>query len=417
MTLIKEGLGSLLSLALLAGCENYSGANQPTNCDSQFVVSDNRQIYLYEYRDSKSLDFDLLHKFENISNNGAFFDCARNTIVSPYGYKGEGRNESGVSIFKLDTKEVRDYNIPDGVNGQLGLYKNGVLLSSRLIYSSKVDKNLGFVPKSEIISKKYVNDNPDTVTKEIINDYKNGVLWKRYEYMHLFDLNKNKIIKSYKQNADFGRVIDGKLHAQFIDAFGIVNLENGYRKKIIERLSIKDNEKGLRLSVPANIISVFSDTGYYAITTDKSWNYSESREHKILKNIDANSIYMAIDGVLVKQISLPFKKPSYAITIGSEILVFDRGGNHVSKYNSLTKELLNYDISELLKLKNYSINSVGYTNNKFIFSMTNKKNTNGIIFSTNNEFSKASPIYKVNMSNMSVTTNNNIQTSFYRAVR
>jgi len=417
MKVLKKGLGFFLSLALLAGCEsNSSSSNSLINCDSRFVVSDIRQIYLFEYKDPTSLNFDLLHKFENVSNNGAFFDCARNAIVSPYGYKGKNNNESGVSIFKLDTKKVKDYNIPDGVNGQLGLYKNGVLLSSRLIYSSKIDTSLGFVPEREIISKEYVDKHPENVSKEIINDYKKGVLWKKYEYMHLFDLNKNKVVKSYKQNADFGEVINGKLHAQFIDAFGIVNLEDGSRKKIIERSTLKNKEKGIQLSIPANIISAFSDSGYFAITTDKSWNYSNGRGHKVLKSLDSNSIYMAIDGTLVKQISLPFENPSYAITIGSEIFVFSRGGKYISKYNFSTKRLINYDMSELLELENYSINSVGYMNNNFIFSMTDTKNTTGIIFSTNNKFSKVSPIYKVNMSNMSVTTNKNIQTNFYRAV-
>lgn len=385
-----------------------------SKCGNSFVISDSKQIFLFEH-DSDIEKYNLLKKLKNKSNNGAFFDCKRNIIVSPYGYKGVKNNKGGVTIFDLTTNKMRDYEIYDGVNGQLGRYKNGVLLSTMLIHRAKINSEEGYVPPKTVLDKNMIFDNPKRFPQEVVEDYKHGRIWKLFEYMHLFDLDKKRIIKSYKQNADYGRIIEGKIYVELIDAVGIIDLENKFRIKLLERKTEYNNNE-VRLSVPANTIGVFVNKEYYLITTDRSWDFATSRNQRVSKKYKNNTIYKIVDEKLIELAVLPFNHIAYSVAVGVDIFMFSNNAKNIAKFNTLTNKITKYKILLPSVSKEYTIDSVGYTKNGFILAMSIKGTTKGLIFLTNKSFSKISAVYAVPMSNISITTNEDIQTTNYRAV-
>ena len=416
-------MDNLISIVfIIFGATTLFGCVQNTNeklsvkdCDATFVVSDRRKIYLFEHENNMT-NFHLLKTFDNWSNKAAFFDCKRNIVVSPYGYKGVKRDKGGVTIFDLNNGKVKDYEISDGVNGQLGLYENGVLLSTMLIHTARIDKKSGYVPPRAIIDKKIVFESPERFPEEVVEDYKAGRLWKTFEYIHLFDLDRKKVVKSYAQNASYGGVFEGKLYAEFvIGAVGIMDLNNGFREKIIER-KMTNNVNGVHLSMPGNSIGVFVDKDHYTISTHRSWDFASDRNRRISTKFKKNAIYKVENEKLIEWAVIPFENISYAVVVGKNIFVFSGNTKNVAKYDTSTNKLTKYHLSLPALEDEYRIDSVGYTENSFIFALSVGGTSKGLIFLTDKSFTKISPIYEVPMSNMSVTTNQDIQTTNYHAV-
>lgn len=393
------------SVLLIEGCAKEANNKIVVeNCDNVFVVSDESEIYLFEH-EVEGVDFHLLGKYQNKSNTGAFFDCKRNIIVSPYGYKGVNNNKGGVTIFNLNNGKLKDYIIPDGVNGQLGVYNNGVLLSTMLMHSTKIDKKSGYVPPNEIIKKESVLENPKMFPREVVEQYNSGELWKSFEYIHLFDLDTKTVTKSYSQNIDYGHIYNNKLYSEFIDAVGAIDLKNGFVEKIIERRVTKHKNEE-QLSLPAISSGVFVNENYYVITTGRSW---DTTRRKML-NFEKNTIYKVVNESLVKLTSLPFKTFAYAFSINENIYIFSNTSEKVFEFNTQTKKNTLYDLKLPDSVKGYVIDSVGYTNKNFILTLSVPGYTKGAIFLLSNDFSKISQKYDAPMGAMSVTTVNNIQT-------
>ena len=399
----------------LFGCvQNTNEKLNVNNCANTFVVSDIGKIYLFEHENNMT-NFHLLKTFDNWSNNAAFFDCKRNIVVSPYGYKGVKRDKGGVTIFDLNNDKVKDYEISDGVNGQLGLYENGVLLSTMLIHTARIDKKLGYVPPKAIIDKKIVFESPEMFPEEVVEDYKAGGLWKTFEYIHLFDLDKNEVVKSYKQNTYYGKVFEDEMYAQFLEAVGTINLKNNFQEKIIEQTIVHDKD-GVHLSMPGNSIGVFVDKEHYTISTHRSWDFASDRNRRISTKFKKNAIYKVENEKLIEWAVIPFENISYAVVVGKNIFVFSGNTKNVAKYDTSTNKLTKYHLSLPALEDEYRIDSVGYTENSFIFALSVGGTSKGLIFLTDKSFTKISPIYEVPMSNMSVTTNQDIQTTNYHAV-
>jgi hypothetical protein len=407
----------IFGVTTLFGCvQNTNEKLSINNCDNIFVVSDREKIYLFEH-ENNIISFHLLRTFENWSNNGAFFDCKRNIVVSPYGYKGEKHDKGGVTIFDLNNGKVKDYEISDGVNGQLGLFENGVLLSTMLIHTKEIDKKSGYVPPKSILDKNMVIGNPEMFPVEVVDDYKAGKLWKMFEYIHLFDLDRKEIVKSYEQNADYGSIFEDKFYAQFIDAVGIINLKNNFREKIIERDSVSDGKNSLHLSKPANTIGVFVDKVHHVITTQHSWDFSSGRNQRINSKFKKNALYKVESEKLIELAVIPFEDISYAVVVEKNIFIFSSNAKNVAKYDTSTNKLTKYHLSIPALEDEYTIDSVGHTENSFIFALSIAGSSKGLLFLTNKSFTKISSMYEVPMSDMSVTTDIDIQTTNLRAVK
>lgn len=391
-------------LTVLSACtQNSNEKLTVNNCDNVFVVSDNHNIFLFEH-ESDNVDFHLLKKHTNSWNTDAFFDCKRNIIVSPYSAKGEG----GITIFNLSNNKSTDYIIDDDVNGQLGLYKSGVLLSTKLRHHTKIDKNSGYVSPWSIINKYRILKNPENYPEEMVNDYKKGEFWKRFTYTHLFDLDTKKIVKSYKQTPYFGQVINGKIYAGFHDFIGTMDLENGFVEKIIGWEKTY-NQDGTHISMPTMPVRVFVDKKPYIIPSHKSWDFKDRSGQQKLKKFKTNIIYQAENGKLVEVVTLPFDDAAYAVAVQYDMFVFNRSAKNIAKFNTQTNKLTEYNLALPAVTEEYYINSVGFTKDNFILSFSDEDRTKGLIFITNKNFTEISPAYKVPMNRMGVATSQGIQ--------
>jgi len=396
-----------IAITLSACTQNSNEKPTVSNCDNTFVVSDNNNIYLFEH-DNDSVNFNVLRQYENKSNMDAFFDCQRNIIVSPYSYKGIHNNEGGLTIFNLSNNKQKDYEIEDGINGQLGLYKNGVLLETMLVHRTKIDKNSGHISQKSILNEYRILNNPENYPEEMVNDYKAGERWKRFTYTHLFDLDRKKIVKSYKQTPFSGRVINNKMYARFRDFIGIMDLKNSFVEKVIEWKETY-NEDGTQFSMPSMSLHVFADKKTFIISTHKSWDFKNRNDQWEVKKFKKSTIYKVEEEKLVEAATLPFKDAAYAVAIKQDIFVFSNTAKNIAKFNTQTNKLTEYNLVLPDVTEEYYLNSVGFTKDNFILSFSDEERTKGLVFLANKNFTEISPAYKVPMNRMGVATNQGIQ--------
>jgi hypothetical protein len=64
----------------------------------------------------------------------------------------------------------------------------------------------------------------------------------------------------------------------------------------------------------------------------------------------------------------------------------------------------------------YSLATVGFTDDKFIFAFERQGYSDGYILTTNYQFKQHSSIHQVNIGSIDITTKNNIDTSYNRGI-
>lgn len=385
-------------------------------CDNAFVLSDMESIFLYEIKDAVITE--KVREFSNRSNRGAVYDCKRNILISPYGYKGRNKNKGGLTIFNMLDGSQRDYEIKDGVAGQLGFYKEGILLATMLIHAGPVNPEGGFVPPKSIIDKETVLSDASSYPPEVVNEYKNGGQWKTFEYTHLFNLDKKEIERSFSQGLYYGAIIGKKRISELVSAAtGVIDLETGHIDELITWKKFINGDQ-LELNIPDQSIGLVVQDKYYYITTMRSWDTASARDIMEMKRFKRNAIYLVSNKKINEQFAtIPIKNIGYVVSVENNIYIFDQKAKKVFRFDTETGVTQEYHISNpsLVVNNKYVVDAVGYTKDNFIIAMSSGKEGKGIMFITSKDFSRIGKINNVPMVNMGITTNQNTQTLFNRS--
>ena len=386
---------------LLCGCEVADDKLQDTTaglfsyCENTFTVSGSNKIYLFEHRHN-SVEFDQLAVFDDWSPISAFLDCAANRIIVPYGARKDDRNNAGVAIIDLESGSKLEYSA--GARGIQGIplkYNNGLLLSTTLLNQQNLAKNpplYGYLPPGEAYK--------DSQSQA----------YRVFSPTTYFDLSSAKFTKDLPIDIGYSVIKNNIIYAKQRGAITAIDLDTKTTNVLYESSGKNSFEA---INIPINHLGVFLDTDYFFVLN----NYSHNVSNNELQGLEANAIYKLVDSGMQKLANYSEGDAVYLLGLNNKIYIFT-SAFRVIEYDVKTMEVIERALTGLNQLHNFTIESVGYTEQNFILALGSQNAEIGSkVMLMSRDFTHISPATSVELRSISVTTDLAIDTANSRGIQ
>jgi hypothetical protein len=399
---VKVSLCSIFLLGILvSGCESADKQLQSTSlslfskCENTFTVSGSRKIYLFEHRPN-SVEFDQLAVFDDWAPLSPFLDCANNRIIVPYGARKDDRNNAGVAIIDIESGDKLEY--PAGASGIQGIplkYDNGLLLSTTLLKQQALSNNpptFGYLPPGESYE--------DT----------KGRGYRVYAPTRFFDLSSAKFTKDFDLDLGYSVIQNNVIYSKQRGAITANDLNSKTTDVLYES---NRNSSTSAKQIPQNHLGLFLDAEYFMVLNRYSHNTSDEE----LQSLEKNAIYKLVDGRMQKLVNYSQDDAVYLLGFDKKLYIFTNSLK-IIEYDIETMKITERTMASLSKNNNFSIESVGYTEQNFIVALASQKaETSSKIVLISRDFSDISSATSVDLRLISVTTDLAIDTADSRGIQ
>jgi len=399
---LKVSYSNIFFLVILVcGCEmtddkfQNSTAYLFSHCENTFTVSGSSKIYLFEHRHN-SVEFDQLAVFDDWSPISAFLDCAANRIIVPYGARKDDRNNAGVAIIDLESGSKLEY--PAGARGIQGIplkYNNGLLLGTTLLNQQTLKNNpplYGYLPPGEVY------EDPQRQTYRV------------FAATTYFDLSSAKFTKDLPIDIGYSAIQNNIIYAKQRGAITAIDLDAKTTDVLYESNGKNSSEA---INIPLNHLGVFLDADYFFVLN----NYSHNGSNNEFQGLEANVIYKLVDNGMQKLANYSEGDAVYLLGLDKKIYIFTSAFK-VIEYDIETMDVIEQALPGLSQLHNFTIESVGYTEQNFILALNSQNAEIGSkIMLISRDFMRISHGKSVELRSISVTTDLAIDTANTRGIR
>lgn len=335
----------------MAACAKLGTSNETavTSCDNSFVVAGNYGIKLFEH-ELGSVTTRLVRDI-SVPKGGAeaYYLCGRKEIVSVYANRGAagGQQDQGIEIYTPDGR-MENFRFEEGA-GNLIPYRDGLLFDTWLLHKEPINSDVGFLSRHEQAANTAL-----TAGSYVFGDAKGKApipTHHVFTWMHFFDLNQRKVIRSYRRDISFGDWLVGDTLTSFGSTVVSMDLITGRRTGILEpsepiRNQIKfDSRGGVFLRTNDQMYAVASAS----VVRHSIERLGRPRERLLLplgvapskpSQCKCMTVYEMDEtgGFTREKIRLPYDDISYALDKGEFIYLFTRASGKVLRYNTRTNK-------------------------------------------------------------------------------
>lgn len=390
-----------LGLVMLSACDFKYDQMQNTNaylfsdCENTFIVSGSRKLYLFEHK-SKSVEFDQLAVFDDWAPISPYLDCANNRIVVPYGARKAERSNAGIAIIDLESGAKTEHPINGrGIQGIPLKYDNGLLLSTTLLKQTnplEIPPTYGYLPPGE--------NYKDT----------NNTSFRLFSPTAYFDLDRLQFTKDLDLDLGYSVIENHTLYSKQRGAITAIDL-------ITKKTDVLYESKVTQFSgdqdIPNNHLGVFLNSDYYMVLNRHSYN----NPNETLDGFEKNAIYKLVDGAMHKLTNYSGEDAVYLLGLEKKLYIFT-SSLKVFEYSLKTNTLVEQKLTKFNNLKGYSIESVGYTQQNFIMAFDHQQNDiDSKVLLVSRDFTQISSLKSIDLSLISVTSEQSIDTSDIRGMQ